>query len=117
MSGRLSAVTAVLEAFDAHVAGLPPGSVDGADLPRLRRVVRALLPLASDDPAFDVTTTVGATGVAVRVHHSAERGLTARIVVGAPDRPVAAAAAAEPAGSYVVGELAELLRRRRAHPQ
>ena len=113
VSGRLSAVAAVLEAFDAHVAGLPPGSVDAADLPRLRRVVRALLPLASDDPAFDVTSTVGATGVAVRVHHSAERGLTARIVAGAPDRP----AAAGPAGSHVVGELAELLRRRRAHPQ
>jgi hypothetical protein len=114
-SGRVSAVAAVLDAFDAHVAELPPDSVGAADVEGLRRVVRAVLPLALADPTFDVTSTLGGTGVSVRVHHDAEHGLTARIVPGAaahdkqrdPTR-----VAAEPAGSQVVGELAELLRGR-----
>lgn len=113
-SGRVSAVAAVLDAFDAHVAGLPPDSVGAADVAGLRRVVRALLPLAVADPAFDVTSTLGRA--AVRVHHDAEHGPAARIVPGAPapdgeGEPVPAAA--EPAASQVVGELAELLRGRR----
>jgi hypothetical protein len=118
VSGRLSALQAVLDAFDVHVAGLPAGSIGVTDLAELRRIVRALLPLALADPTFDVTSTIGRTGVAVRVHHSADGELTARVVSGsdAPDprrRPVPAQAA-EPAGSRVVGELAELLRGRQA---
>ena len=116
-SGRVSAVAAVLDVFDAHVAELPPGSVPEADVTGLRRVVRAVLPLALADPAFDLTSTLGATGAAVRVHHDAEHGLTARIVpaAAAPDEePDPPRAAAEPAGSQVVGELAELLRGRQA---
>jgi hypothetical protein len=116
-SGRLAALRAVLDRFDVHVAEQPPGALEAADLPALRRVVRALLPLALDDPTFDVTSTVG--GAAVRVHHSPDRGVTALIVPGAPgpQRGSAAAEAPEPAGSQVVGELAALLRRRQVRPR
>ena len=103
-SGRVSAVAAVLDAFDAHVA---------ADLAGLRRVVRALLPLALAEPGFDVTSTLGRA--AVRVHHDPEHGLTARIVAAAAAPDVErdpARAVAEPAASQVVGEVAELLRGR-----
>jgi len=116
-SGRLEALRAVLDRFDVHVAEQSAGAIEPADLPALRRVVRALLPLALDDPAFDVTSTVG--GVAVRVHHCPERGATALIVPGAPgpQRGPADAEAPEPAGSQVVGELAALLRRRQVRPR
>ena len=79
--------------------------------------MRALLPLALDDPDFDVTSTVG--GAAVRVHHCPDRGATALIVPGVPgpQRGPAGAEAPEPAGSQVVGELAALLRRRQVRPQ
>lgn len=117
-SGRLTALKAVLDAFDGHIAEQPPGSVGPADRSALHRVVRALLPLVLDDPALDVTSTVGSTGVTVRVHHCAERGVTARIVprpgVPNPPRQPAPAPAADPVASHVVGELAELLRQRRA---
>ena len=66
---RLSAMGAVLDAFDADLAALPLGAIGVLDLYGLRRIVRALLPLAVDDPTFDVTVTVGPTGAAVRVHH------------------------------------------------
>ena len=112
-SGRLAALRAVLDRFDVHVAEQPPGAVEPADLAALRRVVRALLPLALDDPDFDVTSTVG--GVAVRVHHCPDRGAAALIVPGAPGP--AGAEASEPAGSQVVGELAALLRRRQVRPR
>lgn len=116
-SGRVSAVAAVLDAFDAHVEGGLPGPVGEDDVAALRRVVRALLPLALADPAFDVTSTLGPAGVGVRVHHDAEHGLTAGIVAGAaasdaerePPRR-----APEPVGSQVVGQLADLLRGRQA---
>jgi hypothetical protein len=117
-SGRLAALKAVLDAFDVHIAEQPVGSIGPAERAALHPVVRALLPLALDDPAFDVTSTVGPTGVAVRVHHCAERGVTARIVprseVPDPRRQPVDAPATDPVGSHVVGELAELLRRRQA---
>src|SRR4051812_4685831 len=82
-NGRLAALRAVLDQFDVHVAEQPPAMIEAADIPALRRVVRALLPLALDDPTFDVTSTAGASGVAVRVHHRPDHGVTARIVAGA----------------------------------
>jgi hypothetical protein len=119
VNGRLAALRAVLDRFEAHVAEQPPAVADAVDLPGLRRVVRALVPLALDDPTFDVTSTIGDSGVAVRVHHCPDRGMTARIVTGAPgpQHRAADAAVAEPAGSHVVGELAELLRRRQMRPR
>ena len=116
---RFSVMSAVLDAFDADVAARPPTDIGALDGSRLRRVVRALLPLALDDPTFDVTSTIGDSGVAVRVHHCADRGLTARIVTGppGPQRRPADAEPTDPAGSHVVGELAELLRRRQIRPR
>ena len=116
-SGRLAALRAVLDQFDVHLAEQPPEAPGAADSSALRRVVRALLPLALDDPAFDVTSTVG--GVAVRVHHCPDRGATALVVPGAPrpQRGPTDAEAPEPAGSQVVGELAALLRRRQVRPR
>ena len=75
--------------------------------------MRALLPLALDDPTFDVTVTVGPTGAAVRVHHAADLGPTVRLVTGsAVDDPPAESPPAEAAPpSPVAWELAELLRR------
>jgi hypothetical protein len=118
VNGRLAALRGVLDQFDAHLAEQPPAVTDAVDVPALRRVVRALLPLALDDPTFDVTSTIGTSSVAVRVHHCPDRGMTARIVTLAPGpqrRPDAEAV--EPAGSHVVGELAELLRRRQIRPR
>jgi hypothetical protein len=123
---RFSVMGAVLDAFDADVAARPPthnGALDGS---RLRRVVRALLPLALDDPTFDVTVTAGPTGVAVRVHHPAGLGPVARLVSGsdaehppAVQHPPAAehSPAAESAASPVAWELAELLRRGHVGPR
>jgi hypothetical protein len=96
------------------------------DLYGLRRVARALLPLALDDPTFDVTATVGSTGAAVRVHHPEGAGPTARLVLTSGpkharvDEPTPVVDAPpvvdEPpveAGPPVAWELAELLRRGR----
>ncbi len=117
---RLSAMAAVLDAFDADLAARLPCSVDALDPAGLRAVVRALLPLALDDPAFDVTATVGPAGAAVRVWHQAGPGPTARLVAGpgVDDAPSAAAppTAASPS-SPVARELAELLRRGEAGPR
>jgi hypothetical protein len=109
----LTALKAVLDAFDVHIAEQPPGSIGPDDRSALRRVVRALLPLVLEDPALDVTSTVGPTGVTVRVHQCAERGVTARIVPRSdvPDPP-RQPANADPVASHVVGELADLLRQR-----
>jgi hypothetical protein len=110
---RLSAMEAVLEEFDADLVARPPATTRALDLYGLRRIVRALLPLALDDPTFDVTVTVGPTGAAVRVHHAADLGPTVRLVSGsAVDAPSAESPPAEAAPpSPVAWELAELLRR------
>ena len=122
---RLSAMSAALEAFDADLAAWPSGSTGVLDLYGLRRVARALLPLALDDPTFDVTATVGSAGAAVRVHHPAGHGPTARLIIGSgpkhaqpvdqpPDAgppPVVDPSAAESGPSPAARELAELLRR------
>ena len=111
---RFSAMAAVLDTFDADVTARPPTQIGAQDLYRLRGVVRALLPLALDDPTFDVTVTGGPTGVAVRIHHPADLGLVARIVAGsAAEDPPAAGSAPSP----VAWELAELLRRGQAGPR
>ena len=117
---RLSVMAAVLDAFDADVAARPPAHVGALDRSRLRQVVRAMLPLALDDPTFDVTVTAGPTGVAVRVHHPAGLGPVARLVSGsvADDPPVVEdPQAAESAASPVAWQLAELLRRGRLGPR
>jgi hypothetical protein len=129
---RFSVMAAVLDAFDADVAARPPTHVGALDRSRLRRVVRAMLPLALDDPTFDVTVTAGSTGVAVRIHHPAGLGPVARLVSGsaaehppAPEHPPAAEhhpavehpPAAESAASPVAWELAELLRRGHVGPR
>lgn len=115
---RLSAMAAVLEAFDADLAARPPEQTGALDRGRLRGIVRALVALAVDDPAFDVTVTVAPTGAAVRVHHPAGVGPAVRFVTapgaGQPVRPVSEAGAVPPpAGppAPVARELAELLRR------
>ena len=113
-------MAAVLDAFDADVAARPPTDIGALDGSRLRRVVRALLPLALDDPTFDVTVTAGPTGVAVRVHHPAGMGLVARLVSGSDaEHPPAVEhpPAAESAASPVAWELAELLRRGHVGPR
>ena len=79
---RLSVMGAVLDAFDADLAALPLSSIGVLDLYGLRGIVRALLPLAVDDPTFDVTVTVGPTGAAVHVLHQPGVGPTARLVAG-----------------------------------
>jgi hypothetical protein len=120
---RLSAMSAALEAFDADLAARPPGSTRVLDLYGLRRVARALLPLALDDPTFDVTATVGSA--AVRVHHPDGEGPVVRLVESGPRHakpvepppvvppPVVAEPSTEalPSSSPVAWELAELLRR------
>ena len=111
---RFSVMAAVLDAFDADVAARPPTHIGALDGSRLRRVVRALLPLALDDPTFDVTVTAGPTGVAVRVHHPAGLGAVAGLVAG-PDAEQSQAA--ESAPSPVAWELAELLRRGHVGPR
>ena len=110
----------MLDTFDADVTARPPTQIGAQDLYRLRGVVRALLPLALDDPTFDVTVTGGPTGVAVRIHHPADLGLVARIVAGsaAEDPPaLGTPPARESAASPVAWELAELLRRGQAGPR
>jgi hypothetical protein len=113
---RLSAMGAVLDAFDADLAALPVSAIGALDLYGLRGIVRVLLPLAVDDPTFDVTVTVGPTGAAVHVQHQAGLGPTARLVAGpgVADPPESAPAESPPAESPpapVAWELAELLRR------
>jgi hypothetical protein len=86
---RLSAITAALDAFDADLAAQPGSWRQAVDLGRLRGIVRALLPMALEDPTFDVTVTVGPAGTAVRVQHVAGGGPTARLVRERPgERPV-----------------------------
>lgn len=130
---RLSAMGAVLDAFDADLATCRPSSIGVLERGRLRGVVRALLVLALDDPAFDATVTIAPTGAAVRVHHPAGVGPTARLVVeraepltepltepfaeappvsGAP-ASTAASTPASTASATAASELAELLRRGR----
>ena len=124
---RLSAMGAVLEAFDSDLAARPLGAIGALDLYGLRRIVRALLPLALDDPTFDVTVNVAETGAAVRVHHADDLGPTARLVaVGRPEsapaerppaeRPPAESPPVESPPSPVAWELAELLRRGEVGP-
>jgi hypothetical protein len=130
---RLSAMGAVLGAFDADLAALPLSAIGVLDLYGLRGIVRALLPLAVDDPTFDVTVTVGPTGAAVRVRHQAGLGPTARLVAGPgvddppPASPPSASlpsqdsasesSASESSASPVAWELAELLRRGEVGPR
>lgn len=123
---RLSAITAALDAFDADLAAHPRSWRQALDPGRLRAIVRVLLPMALEDPTFDVTVTVGPAGTAVRVQHTAGGGPTARLVPGpgepgggrhrnprdvavevpaAPAVPVAAAS-----GATAARELADLLR-------
>ena len=97
-------MAAVLDAFDADVAARPPTEIGASDRSRLRGVVRALLPLALDDPTFDVTVTAGPAGL----------GLVAGLVAG-PDAEQPQAA--ESAPSPVAWELAELLRRGHVGPR
>lgn len=118
---RFSVMAAVLDAFDADVAARPPTHIGALDGSRLRRVVRALLPLVLDDPTFDVTVTAGPTGVAVRVHRPGGLGPVARLVSGS-DAELAPAAEQSPkpegaAASPVAWELAELLRRGHVGPR
>jgi hypothetical protein len=112
-------MAAVLDAFDADVAARPPTHTGALNGSRLRRVVRALLPLALDDPTFDVTVTAGPTGAAVRVHHPAGLGPVARLMPdAAAEQPaVEPPPAAESAASPVAWELAELLRRGHVGPR
>jgi hypothetical protein len=115
---RLSVMGAVLDAFDADLAALPLSSIGVLDLYGLRGIVRALLPLAVDDPTFDVTVTVGPTGAAVHVEHRAGLGPTARLVAGpGVVGPPSENAPSENAPSPVAWELAELLRRGEVGPR
>ena len=120
---RLSAIGAVLDAFDADLAALRLSAIGALDLYGLRGIVRALLPLAVDDPTFDVTVTVGPTGAALHVQHQAGLGPTARLVAGpGVDGPPSES---PPSGSPVSGspsspvawKLAELLRRGEVGPR
>lgn len=114
-------MAAVLDAFDADVAARPPTHISTLDGSRLRRVVRALLPLVLDDPTFDVTVTAGPAGAAVRVHHPGGPGPVARLVSRSDAEP--APAVEQPpeaegvAPSPVARELAELLRRGHVGPR
>lgn len=114
---RLSAITAALDAFDADLAAHPRCWGRALDLGRLRGIVRVLLPMALDDPTFDVTVTVGPSGAAVRVQHVAGGGPTARLVTERRAEPAVEPvtspvprprAAARPATA--ARELADLLR-------
>jgi hypothetical protein len=115
-------MSAALEAFDADLAARPPGSPGVLDLYGLRRVARALLPLALDDPTFDVTATVGSTCAAVRVHHPEGSGPRARLILESGPKharteepsPVVEEPPDEAGpSSPVAWELAEMLRRGR----
>jgi hypothetical protein len=108
-AGRLSAMAALLDAFDADLAAHSARSATELDLGRLRGIVRALLPLALDDPAFDVTVADAPTGTAVRVHHPAGLGPAARLVIAPPAEEPPPAADSVPASA--AQELAGLLRR------
>jgi len=101
-------MAALLDAFDADLAAHAARSATDLDLGRLRGIVRALLPLALDDPAFDVTAADAPTGTAVRIHHPPGLGPAARLVIAPPveETPVADSAPASAAQ-----ELAGLLRR------
>ena len=120
---RLSAMGAVLDAFDADLAALPLSAIGVLDLYGLRGIVRALLPLAVDDPTFDVTVTVGPTGAAVHVRHQAGLGPTARLVAGPgvddppSQSPPSQSPPSESPASPVAWELAELLRRGEVGPR
>ena len=116
-SERASAASAALEAFDDHVATLPPAR--GVDPSALRRVVRALLPLAVEDPAFDVTVTLGASDVRVRVYQDPGVGPAVQVGVASPHPDVrpAGPAAPGPSGSHVVAELADMVRRGTVRPR
>ena len=116
---RVSAVSAVLDTFDVHFAAPAGPSAGTVDPSALRRVVRVLLPLALDDPTFDVTVTLGSTGSGVRLHHAPGVGPTVELVESVtrapqvhPDRSTAP----EPAPG-VVSELADLLRRGAVRPR
>ena len=94
-------MAAVLDAFDADIAARPPTEIGAPERSRLRGVVRALLPLALDDPTFDVTVTAGPTVVAVRVHHPAGLGPVAGGFVagaGRAEQPQAAESAPSAGG-------------------
>jgi hypothetical protein len=118
-------MSVALEAFDADLAARPPGSTGVLDLYGLRRVARALLPLALDDPTFDVTATVGSTGAAVRVHHAEGSGPTVRLILESGPKhartdeppPIVEEPPAGGPPSPVAWELAELLRRGRGRGQ
>jgi hypothetical protein len=110
----------VLDALDEQVSALPSAS-DVVDPHGLRRIVRALLPLALDEPAFDVTVAVAPGGVGVRVHHADNGNVTARLVAGpdarVPDpKPYPRPPGARPT-SRVVAELTEALRRGDVRPR
>ena len=116
---RLSAITAALDAFEADLAAHPRSSRQALDLGRLRGIVRVLLPMALEDPTFDVTVTVEHEGVAVRVHHLPGGGPAARLVTERPAEPApepppavaaAPAAAPTPAPATAARALADLLR-------
>lgn len=118
---RMSVVSSVLDAVDAQVAALAPGTVESVDADGLRRVVRALLPLALDDPTFDVTVTRGSTDVAVRVHHREGHGVVAEVVAGSaarrPDPGPEPPEAVRPVSPGVAAELATLLRNGAVRPR
>jgi hypothetical protein len=117
---RLAVMAVVLDALDDQVAALPSAS-DLVEPDGLRRIVRALLPLALDEPAFDVTVAVAPGGVGVRVHHADNGNVTARLVAG-PDargrdpKPYPRPPGARPT-SRVVAELTEALRRGDVRPR
>jgi hypothetical protein len=116
---RVAVVTAVLDALDAQVVALRAAPFDVLEPHRLRRTVRALLPLALDDPAFDVTVTLAPGGVGVRVHRTDDGQVTARLVPEPAPRdraPQPRPPAARPT-SRVVAELAEALRRGHVRPR
>ena len=120
---RLSAIGAVLDAFDADLAALRLSAIGALDLYGLRGIVRALLPLAVDDPTFDVTVTVGPTGAAFHDQLQAGLGRTAGPVAGpGVDGPPSESPPSEspPSGSPaspVAWKLAELLRRGEVGPR
>ena len=118
---RLAVVAVVLDALDDQVAALRRTPSDAVEPHRMRRIVRALLPLALDDPAFDVTVAVASGGVGVRVHHTDDGQVTARLVPepdapGRDPKPHPRPPAARPT-SRVVTELTEALRRGHVRPR
>jgi hypothetical protein len=116
---RLAIMTAVLDALDGQVAALPTAPSAVVEPHGLRRIVRALLPLALDDPTFDVTATVTHGGVGVRVYHTDDGQMTARLVPEPAPRertPQPRPPAARPT-SRVVADLAEALRSGHVRPR